>query len=85
MAIQSLHNSSDAFHVLCISPESLAFDSNGTVCFLELGSGNYLRNKKAIFTIAGVSDPEPLYIPPEYETVGNSYKVSYRGHTERGQ
>ena len=39
LAIQSVHNSSEMFQTLCITPDSLAFDSVGAVCFLDLASG----------------------------------------------
>ena len=37
--LQSIHNSSDMFQTLCITPESLAFDVLGSVCFLDLATG----------------------------------------------
>ncbi len=44
---QSIHNSSDMFQTLCITPESLAFDILGSVCFLDLASGQ-LASVRAI-------------------------------------
>ena len=32
-------NSSEMFQTLCITPESLAFDSSGAACFLDLATG----------------------------------------------
>ncbi|XP_074641281.1 uncharacterized protein LOC141899028 [Tubulanus polymorphus] len=58
VAIRDLKNSPESFEELCITPETLAFDSTGNVCFLPLEI-----------------DPEQLYVPPEYETIGNSLKA----------
>ena len=38
IAIQNV-NSTDMFQALCITPESLAFDSTGAVSFLDLARG----------------------------------------------
>ena len=35
-------NSSEMFQTLCITPESLAFDSSGAACFLDLATGKFL-------------------------------------------
>ena len=57
-ALQGLHSSSEAFQLLFVTPDSIAFDSSGRVRFLE-----------------NVPDePEHLYVAPEYEAVGHSFK-----------
>ena len=38
-AIESVNNSPDKFQSLCITPDSLAFDMTGTICFLDIASG----------------------------------------------
>ncbi|KAL5022627.1 hypothetical protein ScPMuIL_001782 [Solemya velum] len=57
LVLEVVNNSPDMFQTLCITPETVAFDQMGNVCFLDLDV-----------------DPEPIYIPPEYDNVGNSYK-----------
>ncbi|KAJ8316890.1 hypothetical protein KUTeg_004794 [Tegillarca granosa] len=57
LVLEVVNNSPDMFQTLCITPDTVAFDSAGNVCFLDLDA-----------------DPEPLYIPPEYDNVGNTYK-----------
>jgi len=49
--------SPEMFQTLCITPDTVAFDGSGNVCFLDLET-----------------EPEQLYIPPEYEHNEQSYK-----------
>eukprot|EP00105_Crassostrea_gigas_P046133 XP_019930281.1 PREDICTED: protein very KIND-like [Crassostrea gigas] len=58
LVLEVVNNSPEMFQTLCVTPDTVAFDGAGNVCFLDLDR-----------------DPEPLYIPPEYDNVGNSIKV----------
>ena len=40
-AILSVSNSPEMFQTLCITPDSLAFDAAGNVCFLDLSTGEW--------------------------------------------
>ncbi|XP_076460857.1 uncharacterized protein LOC143293637 isoform X2 [Babylonia areolata] len=57
LTLEFVHSTQELFQSLVITPETVAFDRDGNVCFLDLDA-----------------DPEPLYIPPEYEEDGCSYK-----------
>ncbi|XP_050395691.2 uncharacterized protein LOC126814532 isoform X2 [Patella vulgata] len=57
LTLEYVRNSQDMFQSLCITPETVAFDQSGNVCFLDLEE-----------------EPEPLYVAPEFEDVGNSFK-----------
>ncbi|CAH1783767.1 unnamed protein product [Owenia fusiformis] len=57
-ALKNISSASEMFQSLCVTPESLAFDSDGAICFLDI-----------------TTDPDPMYVPPEYEKVGNSHKA----------
>ncbi|KAK3589437.1 hypothetical protein CHS0354_020772 [Potamilus streckersoni] len=58
LVLEVVNNSPEMFQTLCVTPDTVAFDQMGNVCFLDLDI-----------------DPEPIYIPPEYDNVGNSYKA----------
>ncbi|KAL3864884.1 hypothetical protein ACJMK2_006531 [Sinanodonta woodiana] len=58
LVLEVVNNSPEMFQTLCVTPDTVAFDQMGNVCFLDLDV-----------------DPEPMYIPPEYDNVGNSYKA----------
>ncbi|XP_053407466.1 kinase non-catalytic C-lobe domain-containing protein 1-like isoform X3 [Mercenaria mercenaria] len=58
LVLEVVNNSPDMFQTLCVTPDTVAFDQVGNVCFLDLDV-----------------DPEPIYLPPEYSTNGNSYKA----------
>ncbi|XP_030058856.1 kinase non-catalytic C-lobe domain-containing protein 1 [Microcaecilia unicolor] len=47
------------FQTLCITPDTLAFNNNGNVCFRELLS----------------DDPEGAFVPPEFDITGNTYEA----------
>ena len=42
LALQNLH-SSDMFQALCITPDTLAFDTAGGICFLDSHAGEMLH------------------------------------------
>ena len=42
-AIHAVSNSPEMFQTLCITPDSLAFDAAGNVCFLDLTTGMLTR------------------------------------------
>ena len=44
LAIQGVSNSPEMFQTLCITPDSLAFDSAGAAYFLDLASGDWWEN-----------------------------------------
>ncbi|XP_035671726.1 kinase non-catalytic C-lobe domain-containing protein 1-like isoform X2 [Branchiostoma floridae] len=58
MALRSIEMS-DLFQTLCITPETLAFNAAGNVCFMDILDDN----------------PEGIYIPPEYDKTGNTFKA----------
>ncbi|XP_056650767.1 kinase non-catalytic C-lobe domain-containing protein 1 isoform X2 [Monodelphis domestica] len=47
------------FQSLCITPDTLAFNTNGNVCFMEQLS----------------DDPEGAFVPPEFDVTGNTFEV----------
>uniref|UniRef100_A0A4W3KC25 Protein very KIND n=1 Tax=Callorhinchus milii TaxID=7868 RepID=A0A4W3KC25_CALMI len=47
------------FHTLCITPDTLAFNANGNVCFMEQLS----------------DDPEGAFVPPEFDETGNTFEA----------
>ncbi|XP_041369911.1 kinase non-catalytic C-lobe domain-containing protein 1-like [Gigantopelta aegis] len=57
LTLEYIEGSRDLCQSLCLSPETLAFDSTGSVCFLDLDI-----------------DPDPVYVPPEYEDCCSSIK-----------
>ncbi|KAL8607917.1 hypothetical protein ACOMHN_005472 [Nucella lapillus] len=57
LTLEFVHSTQELFQSLVITPETVAFDRDGNVCFLDMDT-----------------DPDPLYIPPEYEEDGASYK-----------
>ncbi|XP_056650782.1 kinase non-catalytic C-lobe domain-containing protein 1 isoform X5 [Monodelphis domestica] len=46
------------FQSLCITPDTLAFNTNGNVCFMEQLS----------------DDPEGAFVPPEFDVTGNTFE-----------
>ncbi|XP_060074795.1 kinase non-catalytic C-lobe domain-containing protein 1-like [Ylistrum balloti] len=57
LVLEVVNCTPEMFQTLCITPDTVAFDNAGNVCFLDLGS-----------------DPESLYLPPEFSDVTNNYK-----------
>ncbi|XP_051937203.1 kinase non-catalytic C-lobe domain-containing protein 1 [Hippocampus zosterae] len=57
LALQSIRPS-HLFHTLCITPDTLAFNAHGNVCFMEQLS----------------DDPEGLFVPPEFDSTGNTFE-----------
>ncbi|XP_055757972.1 kinase non-catalytic C-lobe domain-containing protein 1 isoform X3 [Salvelinus fontinalis] len=57
LALQSIA-SSPLFHTLCITPDTLAFNAHGNVCFMEQLS----------------DDPEGSFIPPEFDKTGSTFE-----------
>lgn len=57
LALQSISQSS-LFHSLCITPDTLAFNAHGNVCFMEQLS----------------DDPEGSFIPPEFDSTGSTFE-----------
>ncbi|XP_025774061.1 kinase non-catalytic C-lobe domain-containing protein 1 [Puma concolor] len=47
------------FQTLCITPDTLAFNASGNVCFMELLS----------------DDPEGAFVPPEFDVTGNTFEA----------
>ncbi|KAM6442336.1 kinase non-catalytic C-lobe domain-containing protein 1 isoform 1-T1 [Liasis olivaceus] len=50
---------STIFQTLCITPDTLAFNTNGNVCFMEQIS----------------DDPEGAFVPPEIDETGNTFEA----------
>ncbi|XP_045424173.1 kinase non-catalytic C-lobe domain-containing protein 1 isoform X4 [Lemur catta] len=46
------------FQTLCITPDTLAFNTSGNVCFMEQLS----------------DDPEGAFVPPEFDVTGNTFE-----------
>uniref|UniRef100_A0A8C7D3R7 Kinase non-catalytic C-lobe domain containing 1 n=1 Tax=Oncorhynchus kisutch TaxID=8019 RepID=A0A8C7D3R7_ONCKI len=57
LALQSIAPST-LFHTLCITPDTLAFNAHGNVCFMEQLS----------------DDPEGSFIPPEFDKTGSTFE-----------
>ncbi|MCI4376250.1 hypothetical protein PGIGA_G00186180, partial [Pangasianodon gigas] len=49
---------SPLFYTLCITPDTLAFNAHGNVCFMEQLS----------------DDPEGSFVPPEFDKTGNTFE-----------
>ncbi|XP_023977412.1 kinase non-catalytic C-lobe domain-containing protein 1 [Physeter macrocephalus] len=47
------------FQTLCITPDTLAFNTSGNVCFMEQLS----------------DDPEGAFVPPEFDVTGNTFEA----------
>uniref|UniRef100_A0AAQ6IGQ8 KIND domain-containing protein n=1 Tax=Anabas testudineus TaxID=64144 RepID=A0AAQ6IGQ8_ANATE len=58
VALQSIRPS-HLFHTLCITPDTLAFNAHGNVCFMEQLS----------------DDPEGSFVPPEFDNTGSTFEV----------
>ncbi|XP_039626588.1 kinase non-catalytic C-lobe domain-containing protein 1 [Polypterus senegalus] len=58
ISIKSIDHSA-LFHTLCITPDTLAFNANGNVCFMEQQS----------------DDPEGAFVPPEFDRTGNTFEA----------
>ncbi|XP_056903604.1 kinase non-catalytic C-lobe domain-containing protein 1 isoform X2 [Takifugu flavidus] len=56
-ALQSIRPS-HLFHTLCITPDTLAFNAHGNVCFMEQLS----------------DDPEGSFVPPEFDNTGSTFE-----------
>ena len=41
LTLEYVHDCHDLFQSLCISPDTVAFDPEGNVCFLDLDIGTY--------------------------------------------
>lgn len=41
LTLEYVHDCHDLFQSLCISPETVAFDQEGNVCFLDLDVGKF--------------------------------------------
>ncbi|XP_063162644.1 kinase non-catalytic C-lobe domain-containing protein 1 [Candoia aspera] len=50
---------STIFQTLCVTPDTLAFNTNGNVCFMEQIS----------------DDPEGAFVPPEIDETGNTFEA----------
>uniref|UniRef100_A0A8V5GA43 Uncharacterized protein n=1 Tax=Melopsittacus undulatus TaxID=13146 RepID=A0A8V5GA43_MELUD len=57
-SLKSIAHSS-IFQTLCITPDTLAFNTNGNVCFMEQLS----------------DDPEGAFVPPEFDITGNTFEA----------
>ncbi|XP_035029032.2 kinase non-catalytic C-lobe domain-containing protein 1 [Hippoglossus stenolepis] len=57
VALQSIRPS-HLFHSLCITPDTLAFNAHGNVCFMEQLS----------------DDPEGSFVPPEFDNTGSTFE-----------
>ncbi|XP_054456765.1 kinase non-catalytic C-lobe domain-containing protein 1 [Anoplopoma fimbria] len=57
LALQSIRPS-HLFHTLCITPDTLAFNAHGNVCFMEQLS----------------DDPEGSFVPPEFDDTGSTFE-----------
>ncbi|XP_029962601.1 kinase non-catalytic C-lobe domain-containing protein 1 [Salarias fasciatus] len=57
LALQSIRPS-HLFHTLCITPDTLAFNAHGNVCFMEQLS----------------DDPEGSFVPPEFDSTGSTFE-----------
>nr|XP_020457199.1 protein very KIND [Monopterus albus] len=57
LALQSIRPS-HLFHNLCITPDTLAFNAHGNVCFVEQLS----------------DDPEGSFVPPEFDNTGSTFE-----------
>ncbi|XP_056147440.1 kinase non-catalytic C-lobe domain-containing protein 1 [Lampris incognitus] len=57
LALQSI-GPSHFFHTLCITPDTLAFNAHGNVCFMEQLS----------------DDPEGSFVPPEFDNTGSTFE-----------
>ncbi|XP_026165855.1 kinase non-catalytic C-lobe domain-containing protein 1 [Mastacembelus armatus] len=57
LALQSIRPS-HLFHTLCITPDTLAFNAHGNVCFMEQLS----------------DDPEGAFVPPEFDNTGSTFE-----------
>ena len=58
LVLEVVNNSPEAFNTLCITPDTVAFDNAGNVCFLDLGSGRFNMFKvKYMYTYKRPQDP----------------------------
>ncbi|XP_054099505.1 kinase non-catalytic C-lobe domain-containing protein 1 isoform X6 [Callithrix jacchus] len=57
LAMQSVAHAA-IFQSLCITPDTLAFNTSGNVCFMEQLS----------------DDPEGAFVPPEFDVTGNTFE-----------
>ncbi|PWA25788.1 hypothetical protein CCH79_00001380 [Gambusia affinis] len=59
LALQSIRPS-HLFYTLCITPDTLAFNAHGNVCFMEQLS----------------DDPDCSFVPPEFDNTGSTFELS---------
>ncbi|XP_013887861.1 protein very KIND [Austrofundulus limnaeus] len=57
LALQSIRPS-HLFYTLCITPDTLAFNAHGNICFMEQLS----------------DDPEGSFVPPEFDNTGSTFE-----------
>ncbi|XP_037591270.1 kinase non-catalytic C-lobe domain-containing protein 1 isoform X4 [Cebus imitator] len=57
LAMQSVVHAA-IFQSMCITPDTLAFNTSGNVCFMEQLS----------------DDPEGAFVPPEFDITGNTFE-----------
>ncbi|MED6239685.1 Kinase non-catalytic C-lobe domain-containing protein 1 [Ataeniobius toweri] len=58
VALQSIRPT-HLFYTLCITPDTLAFNAHGNVCFMEQLS----------------DDPDCSFVPPEFDNMGSTFEV----------
>ncbi|XP_039321162.1 kinase non-catalytic C-lobe domain-containing protein 1 isoform X6 [Saimiri boliviensis] len=58
LAMQSVAHAA-IFQSMCITPDTLAFNTSGNVCFMEQLS----------------DDPEGAFVPPEFDITGNTFEA----------
>uniref|UniRef100_A0A8D1V5M2 Kinase non-catalytic C-lobe domain-containing protein 1 n=1 Tax=Sus scrofa TaxID=9823 RepID=A0A8D1V5M2_PIG len=58
LALRSVAHSA-LFQILCITPDTLAFNTSGNLCFMEQLS----------------DDPEGAFVPPEFDVTGNTFEA----------
>ncbi|XP_074856530.1 kinase non-catalytic C-lobe domain-containing protein 1 isoform X2 [Carettochelys insculpta] len=64
ICLECCHSMKSIFHsaifqTLCITPDTLAFNTNGNICFMEQLS----------------DDPEGAFVPPEFDITGNTFEA----------
>lgn len=51
LVLEVVNNSPDMFQTLCITPDTVAFDSAGNVCFLDLDAGKWAINSMLTYKV----------------------------------
>lgn len=54
LVLEVVNNSPDMFQTLCITPETVAFDHMGNVCFLDLDVGEFIYHFYTTFPVNGI-------------------------------